>query len=86
MFKKIKLTKTEVVNIINSFINGTTGEYDWDDFISIPIEDPSLNEIRIYCANLRDVYPPTAGSYCNEEGINQLRKVVENLNNGVNSI
>jgi hypothetical protein len=37
---------TEVASYLRNFIEGSGGEWDWDDFESVPIADPELNEIR----------------------------------------
>jgi hypothetical protein len=36
----------EVAGFIRDFIEGTGGEWDWDDFISVPIKAPELESIR----------------------------------------
>jgi hypothetical protein len=36
----------EVAGFIRDFIDGTGGEWDWDDFISVPIKAPELDSIR----------------------------------------
>jgi hypothetical protein len=74
------LTKIDVINFIKSFLDETGGEWDWDDFISIPIKDKELDKIRDRCASLPEEFPPTAkGQYCNEEGLRVLQEYVEIL-------
>ena len=41
------LSADEVVNYLRDFIEGTGGEWDWDDFTSEPIKNPRLESIRI---------------------------------------
>jgi hypothetical protein len=36
----------EVAQFISNFLNGTGGEWDWDDFTSVPITNPALEAIR----------------------------------------
>ena len=36
----------EVVRFLRDFHNGTGDDYDWDDFVSVPIADPRLESIR----------------------------------------
>jgi hypothetical protein len=36
----------EVAGFIRDFIEGTGGEWDWDDFICVPIKAPELDSIR----------------------------------------
>jgi hypothetical protein len=46
-FKKTKdRTPGEVSGFIRDFLHGTGGEWDWDDFTSVPITDRRLDEIR----------------------------------------
>ena len=40
--------------IIEQFLDGTGGRWDWDDFVSLRIEDPELDAIRLRCARLQD--------------------------------
>jgi hypothetical protein len=39
-------TAAEVAGYIRNFLEGECGEWDWDDFISIPIADPALETVR----------------------------------------
>jgi hypothetical protein len=39
-------TPGEVAGFIKDFLEGTGGEWDWDDFTSIPITNGRLDEIR----------------------------------------
>lgn len=47
-----KRTPEEVGQILRGFLDGSGGEWDWDDFISIPLADPSLESIRQRAANV----------------------------------
>jgi hypothetical protein len=40
-------TPAEVAGYLYDFIGGTGGQWDWDDFTSIPITDPKLEAIRL---------------------------------------
>jgi hypothetical protein len=44
--KTIDRTPDDVVGFIEDFLEGTGGEWDWDEFESVPITDPLLEEIR----------------------------------------
>jgi hypothetical protein len=45
--KKVKdRGPAEVAQFISNFLSGTGGEWDWDDFTSVPITNPSLEAIR----------------------------------------
>jgi hypothetical protein len=77
---KVDLDKKKVAEIIKDFISGGRGEWDWDDFISIPIKDKYLDSIRERCAGLPEEFPPVKnGEYCNQEGINVLQNYVNVL-------
>ncbi len=46
-FKKTRdRSAADVACFLREFINGTGREWDWDDFESIPITNPLLNQIR----------------------------------------
>ncbi len=74
----VELGDAEVRSILGSFIRGGTGEWDWDDFISVPIKDAYLDAIRTICRDLPTRFPPEPSSkfYCSEEGWDTL-KVIE---------
>jgi hypothetical protein len=73
-------TKQEVGDIIERFINGTGGEWDWDDFCSHRIADPDLDLIRGKCSGLGSTHPPTVkGNFCNENGIRLMREMIQSL-------
>lgn len=42
-----KRTSREVAQYLRSFIDGTGSDGDWDYFISVPIADPGLDDIRL---------------------------------------
>ena len=74
------LTREDVVNEIEAFLDGLGGAFDWDDFCTFTIADPELDKIRARCARLDEEFPPgSSGGYCNEEGMNVLREYVESL-------
>ena len=43
---KAKLSAAEVAKCLRDYIGGTGGVWDWDDFTSVPLADPQLDEIR----------------------------------------
>lgn len=50
--RPIKRSPEEVARSLQDFLNGTGGPWDWDDFISIPIADPRLEDLRCRAASL----------------------------------
>ena len=74
------LTKEEVAKEIESFLRGTGGAFDWDEFCTFTLADPELDEIRARCAELDQEFPPgLSGGYCNEAGLKVLRGYVDQL-------
>lgn len=80
-----RLTKAEVANIIEHFVDGTGGGWDWDDFTSVRIEDPELDAIRQRCcdlqaptvpANVIGLRSPKVNTYCGPEGFDEMRRMV----------
>ena len=43
---KTERTAAGVAKYLRDFIEGTGGDWDWDDFESVPIADPVLEAIR----------------------------------------
>ncbi len=59
---------------IRDFLEGTGGDGDWDDFISLPLVYPDLEELQRSCIALPATHPPTLrGWYCSKEGLGSLR-------------
>ncbi len=78
--KHMKRTAEDVIREISKFLNGAGGAHDWDDFISIPIDDRRLDEIRIECSDLRDKYPPGGQrQFCSDEGLRRLKEILNDL-------
>ena len=77
----LKMDDSEVRAILKAFIYGDTGEWDWDDFISVPIKDAYLNAVRIICRDLPTRFPPELGSkaYCSKEGWSTLEMIEAKL-------
>jgi hypothetical protein len=53
--------------VIEQFVSGTCGEWDWDDFTSKSSKDAYLDSVRRLCARVRDDYP-AANGYCTAQG------------------
>ena len=74
------MTRHEVADCIESFLNATGGPWDWDDFIHATIDDPDLTAIQTRCAKLPEEFPPTEPNhYCSAEGFEVLREFVQDL-------
>jgi hypothetical protein len=44
---------SEVAQYLSKFLNGAAGQWDWDDFTSVPITNPTLEMIRAEAAMVR---------------------------------
>lgn len=74
------ISHLETASIIERFVEGKSAKWEWDDFISTPISDRTLENIRIRCSQLRKDYPPTTTErYTNDEGLGILRQYVRQL-------
>jgi hypothetical protein len=58
-----------VATVLRRFIEKTGGEWDWDDFTSVPVTDPALEAIRAEANRIR--LP------VNEDGTAKLRELYE---------
>lgn len=78
----MNLSKSEVIEYIENFLSAKGGDWDWDDFTSIPIDDPYLEKIRIICVNLPKSFPPLGRrAYCSDEGFQYLKRLLNSLKN-----
>jgi hypothetical protein len=74
------MTREEIVNTIEGFVNGTGSQWDWDDFTSIRLKDPELEAIRQRCVSIPDEFPPAdPRAYCSEAGLQDMRRIVADL-------
>jgi hypothetical protein len=72
------MTRAEVANTIQQFLDGTGGQWDWDDFCSTRIADPELDAIRQRCISVHDDFPAEKG-YCDQRGFEVLLGLIERL-------
>jgi len=76
----ITRTANDVSEIIEEFVAGTGHERAWDDFLSLSIEDPELDAIRLQCNQIDSAYPPDRpGRFCNDAGAERLRGIALRL-------
>jgi hypothetical protein len=74
------ITKGELARLINSFLDGSCGKWDWDDFTSVRQHDPEIEKLRLRLINMRDEYPPSNPTeYCSEEGRRVMAAIAESL-------
>ena len=58
--RPIERSPSEVAAYLRDFIDGTGGDWDWDDFTSIPIANPSLEAIRREASEFDSLDTPEA--------------------------
>lgn len=69
---------------VRDFLEGTGGDWDWDDFLSVPARDPNAKRLQGFCRQLTHDFPPeTRTEYCSRSGMERLRAVLdETIHNG----
>jgi hypothetical protein len=79
--KKYKLSKQEVAQILEDFLEGRGSRWAWDDYtLGMSFEDEYLEDIRLRCVGLSKEFPPlNPNEYCNEQGREVLRGYVAQL-------
>lgn len=74
------MNKKELSTLIRSFVNGSCGPGDWDDFLSIRQKDPEIEQLRLRIIEIEKEYPRTkAKTWCSEEGMQELLRIAETL-------
>ena len=74
------MSREEAATTIENFLSGAGGRWDWDDFISLPITDSRLDEIRKRCSALWEEFPAReSGHYCGPGGLEVMRGFIREL-------
>mgnify|MGYP003388081139 CR=1 FL=1 len=77
VMKRPEMSRDEVAQCIQDFLDGTGGPGDWDDFTSSQIRDPELESVRKQCFDVYTRFPAAKGEgYCNAEGLAELRRLL----------
>jgi hypothetical protein len=73
-----------MAKILEDFLDGTGGDWDWEGFTDgYPLSDDRLEEIRLRSMNLPNEFPPTTRrEYTNERGRAVLRELIRELRHG----
>jgi hypothetical protein len=76
-----KLARLEIATILENFLEGTGGRWEWDDLISVgDVADERLRQIQQHVNLLSDEFPPEKpGEYCNEQGREVIRRYIADL-------
>jgi hypothetical protein len=70
--------KNDIIKIIEGFIHGNGGRYDWDWMITGPKESKEGELIGCFCSSLDSVDPPTEkGHFCSTEGLQRLSELLD---------
>jgi len=74
-------TYTDVAKMLENFVDGTGGQWDWDDYISLLSypDDPYLQAVQERMINLSSEFPSGGQGYCGEEGLAVIRDYVRDL-------
>jgi hypothetical protein len=77
---KVIRTRDEVAKILEAFLAGSGGDWDWDDFLSFAIVDEELELIRVHCNRLDSEFPATEkGHFCGPKGFEVISEYVRQL-------
>jgi hypothetical protein len=78
---KHDLSREQVAKILEDFLEGRGGDWDWEGFTDGgALSDSLLEEIRLRSMNLPIEFPPTTrGEYANAEGKQVLRNYITQL-------
>jgi hypothetical protein len=77
-----RMTKEEVADVIERFINDESIDDEWDEFECVPINDPYLDGISEYIVGPHEKFPEE-GKYCSEEGVKEMKAIVEELRRNI---
>lgn len=70
------LSPSTCADLIERFVAGRAGDWEWDDFLSVRQDDPLVEAARSECASIQDRYPADETTqYCNDSGSEALREL-----------
>lgn len=73
-------TKEEYLSFLRSWSDGTSGDWDFDDYTSVKIKDADLEKVRLRLLDLPNLYPSNVmGYYCNEKGWSEIVSMIKEL-------
>ncbi len=74
------MTKLELAQLLESFIDGTCGRWDWDDFTSIRQKDAEMEKLRLELSSFDEKYPRRVETeFCNSEGRDEMLRIAKLL-------
>ena len=70
----------DAANLIERFVAGTCGPYDWDDFLNGSMNDSALQQIHEECEQVAIDFPASSDSeWCSPEGGHALTAIAVRL-------
>jgi len=84
-FFRTDRTNEEVVELLDSILDRTISDEDWDNFISIKIVDPDLEKVRqrveeIWTENSPYKVPHTIDpTDLNPKGVTEIKKLIDSI-------
>lgn len=77
------MTEAEVANLIRSFLDGSCGKWEWDDFVSAPKGDRQIESLRQNILNLQLAYPSDKpNQWSSKEGLEALSSLAQSISLG----
>lgn len=74
------MNREELADLIERFVSGEVGDWEWDDFTSIRSDDGLIEQVRQQANAIRDRFPPDDGhSYCSSRGVAELRRLAQDI-------
>ena len=78
--RRHQLTDSEVAQAIEVFLSQAGQPWDWDEFLTRPIADPELDQVRVRCARSPVEFPTDRkGEYCSDAGYRELENMARAL-------
>lgn len=72
--------RLDAADVLERFVAGTVGAWEYDDLTSKPSRDPLIDEVRREVIHLRDRFPPTESEhYCGEAGLARILELAARL-------
>lgn len=79
-YPKPRISQLKVAFIIDEMAHGQCSADLWREFVSLPIEHPELETIRLRCLQLPSLFPPEGNDqYCGEEGRDIMFRIINGL-------
>jgi len=72
--------RLDSADVLERFVAGTVGAWEFDDLTSKPSRDPLVDEVRREAIHVRDRFPPIESEhYCSEAGLARILELAAKL-------